>query len=251
MANVEQLLQLASAQIGKPYVYGVEVNLDDPSPTTFDCSELVQWACHRLAVQPEMPDGSWIQYVHCRQNARALSVDEAIRTRGALLFTNRDANGAPVDPADANDHPAQGHVGFSLGNGFTVEAMGTKWGVVQGQAGGRTWTQGGLIPGVEYGAASAVAPPAPAPVTPVKDPDHPYVQLGAKGASVEKMQHLLLSVGAHSMGKLTANGTFSELTDIAVRLFQWYVKAYFDPAMVVDGQCGPVTWSWLEKLSVS
>jgi cell wall-associated NlpC family hydrolase len=249
MLTVEPLLQLAFAQIGKPYVFGVEVRLDDPSPATFDCSELVQWVCARAGVQPEMPDGSWIQYLHCRQNATVISVDEAIRTRGALLFTNRDAIGAPMEPADVNDVPPQGHVAFSLGDGKTVEAMGTKWGVRQGDATGRTWTQGARIPGVSYSAATDVPTVATPPATPVADPNHPWLQVGAGGEGVERMQRMLLAVGAHSMGKLPANGSFTELTDIAVRLFQWYIKRFYDPAMEVDGKCGPVTWGWLEKIS--
>jgi hypothetical protein len=67
---------------------------------------------------------------------------------------------------------------------------------------------------VEYGAALVAAPAAP-----VKDPDHPYIQLGDKGTSVEKMQHLLLPVGAHSMGKLSAN--LQRVDHMAVRPFQW------------------------------
>jgi cell wall-associated NlpC family hydrolase len=261
MVTVDQLLQLASKQIGKPYVFGVEVKLDDPNPASFDCSELVQWVCCQAAVQPEMPDGSWIQYVHCRQNGRILSVDDAIGTRGALLFTNRDANGAPMDPTDAGDVPPHGHVAFSMGNGQTIEAMGTKWGVVQGNAAGRSWTQGGVIPGVDYAsttAAAALTPADPVPADPVlaapvrsTTDNHPWLEVGADGDEVAKMQRLLLGVGAHSIGRLSANGKFSELTDIAVRLFQWYVKTYHDATMEVDGKCGPITWGWLEKLGAA
>ena len=183
MTTSGDIIQLALAQAGKPYVYGVEVNLDDPSPASFDCSELVQWVCHRLGVQPEMPDGSWIQYVHCKQHGLTLSVDEAVRTRGALLFTNRDESGRAMDPSSANDHPAQGHVAFSLGNGKTIEAMGTKWGVRQGDAAGRSWTQGALIPGTTYDVIAA--PDLVAAVANPIVPDGTHHQSSTRSSSSE------------------------------------------------------------------
>lgn len=121
-------LQAALAQNGDRYVYGAETNLNDKNPNTFDCSELVQWAAHQAGVT--IPDGSGNQAAYCRQHGKQLSVEEAIRTPGALLFK-------------------EGHVAISLGDGRTIEAMGSNYGVRIGNARGR-FTSGGLIPGMSY-----------------------------------------------------------------------------------------------------
>lgn len=118
-------LNAALAQNGDRYVYGAETNLNDANPHTFDCSELVQWAAAQAGVS--IPDGSSNQ----RAASIPISVEEAIRTPGALLF--RD-----------------GHVAISLGDGRTIEAKGSRHGVGIFNARGR-FTSGGLIPGMSYG----------------------------------------------------------------------------------------------------
>jgi len=118
-------LNAALAQNGDRYVFGAETNLNDANPNTFDCSELVQWAAHQAGVS--IPDGSANQ----RAASIPISVEEAIRTPGALLF--RD-----------------GHVAISLGDGRTIEAKGSRYGVGIFDARGR-FTSGGLIPGMSYG----------------------------------------------------------------------------------------------------
>lgn len=123
--TVGDFLQAALAQKGDRYRFGAETNLNDANPDTFDCSELVQWAAHQAGVN--IADGSWNQKAACKP----LSVEEALRTPGALLFK-------------------PGHVAISLGDGRTIEAMGTKWGVVVANGRGR-FTSGGLIPGMQYG----------------------------------------------------------------------------------------------------
>jgi len=127
--TAEKFVQRALDQEGDRYVYGAETNLDDPNPDTFDCSELVQWAAHQAGGY--MPDGSSAQKEYCRQHGTLISVEEALHTRGALLFKS-------------------GHVAISLGDGeHTIEAMGRAYGVVQSTDRGR-FTSGGLIPGLEY-----------------------------------------------------------------------------------------------------
>ena len=118
----------ALAQQGDRYIYGAETNLNDADPDTFDCSELVQWAAARSGVT--VPDGSANQLAHCRKNGTEISVEQAMRTPGALLFR-------------------KGHVAISLGNGKTIEAKGRKYGVGVFNASGR-FTSGGLIPGMKY-----------------------------------------------------------------------------------------------------
>jgi len=126
--RASDFVQAALAQDGDRYVYGAETNLNDPDPDTFDCSELVQWAAHQAGVS--FVDGSSNQLQACRNAGREISVEEAIRTPGALLFR-------------------PGHVAISLGDGRTIEAKGSAYGVGIFNAAGR-FTTGGLIPGMEY-----------------------------------------------------------------------------------------------------
>lgn len=43
-----------------------------------------------------------------------------------------------------------GHVGIYIGDGYAIEAMGTRYGVVQTQVAGRGWLKWGKIPCIEY-----------------------------------------------------------------------------------------------------
>lgn len=121
-------LRSALAQNGDRYVYGAETNLNDSNPNTFDCSELVQWAAHQAGVT--IPDGSSAQLAHVRRHGQEISVEQALRTPGALLFR-------------------PGHVAISLGDGRTIEARGRRYGVGIFNARGR-FTSAGLIPGMRY-----------------------------------------------------------------------------------------------------
>jgi cell wall-associated NlpC family hydrolase len=127
-------------QAGKRYVYGAEVRLDDPNPTAFDCSELVQWGCARVGVV--FPDGSGAQYAACKRAGTLISVADAAKTRGALLF--RGPGGSE-------------HVAVSRGNGKeTIEARGSAYGVMVAPVEGR-FTAAGLIPGMDYSGGSDAA----------------------------------------------------------------------------------------------
>lgn len=103
-ARAVDFLEHALSQAGDPYVFGVEVQLQDPDPPAFDCSELVQWAAAQAGLQ--VPDGSQAQ----REFVRPMSVQQALRTPGALLFR-------------------PGHVAISLGDGRSIEARGRRYGV--------------------------------------------------------------------------------------------------------------------------
>jgi peptidoglycan hydrolase-like protein with peptidoglycan-binding domain len=127
--TAEAFVQRALAQNGDRYVFGAETNLNDANPDTFDCSELVQWAAAQVGVS--IPDGTMNQLPHIQRAGGSISVEEALRTRGALLFR-------------------PGHVAISLGDGRTIEARGSRYGVGIFPANGRGWTAGGLIPGMQY-----------------------------------------------------------------------------------------------------
>jgi len=131
----KKVVSKAMTQNKDPYIFGYEVDLDDPNPDAFDCSELVQWDCHQLEISPEMPDGAANQYEHCKKYNTIIPIDEAVRTPGALLFR--------ITP-DGN------HVVISRGDGSTIEAKGKYYGVGVFSTAGRDWTAGALIPGVSY-----------------------------------------------------------------------------------------------------
>ena len=118
-------VKLALAQAGDRYIWGAEASSSNPNPSAFDCSELVEWASRRAGVP--FVDGSSNQIAR----ARPISLSQAIRTRGAILW-----------------HP--GHIAISLGNGRTIEAANSRVGVVSYSASGR-FSRGGLIPGMRYG----------------------------------------------------------------------------------------------------
>ena len=135
MVPIQQILDWAERLKGLPYVFGTEQDGKD-RPTAEDCSELVQNACDMNGVVPEMPDGAIYQMRHCRANGALITIDEAMKTPGALLFRISQDLG--------------NHVVFSLGNGMTFEARGRAYGVGSWPATGRVWTHACLIPGVKY-----------------------------------------------------------------------------------------------------
>lgn len=60
MIDVVKGRELLLKQVGKPYIFGYEVKLDDPDPKAFDCSELVEWFYAQMGFI--VPDGTWHQY---------------------------------------------------------------------------------------------------------------------------------------------------------------------------------------------
>lgn len=124
--NANDFVTVAMQQGNARYVFGAEANVKNNSPDAFDCSELIEWALGRIGIK--FVDGSANQIAKCR----AISVQQAIRTRGALLYK-------------------PGHIGISLGDGRTMEARNSKAGVGVFRASDIAWTRGGLVPGLNYG----------------------------------------------------------------------------------------------------
>lgn len=118
----ERMVRFALAQSGKPYVWGAS------GPAAFDCSGLVQEASRQGGATLPKPAAS--QWAVCVQRGKTMGVDQALRTRGALVFRI----GGSFN-----------HVAISLGNGSTVEAMGSAYGCgVFGGAASRGWTGAAL-----------------------------------------------------------------------------------------------------------
>jgi cell wall-associated NlpC family hydrolase len=120
-AKAQEFLQIALQQKGKPYIYGAHTQPTDADPPAFDCSELTKWAAAQSGIT--IPDGATAQYLQLRDQGRTMSVEEALRTPGALLFHFGH------EPKDLGDIPADGHVAISIGDGkHTIEARGSKYG---------------------------------------------------------------------------------------------------------------------------
>ena len=152
-ATVRAFLDAALAQRGDPYVFGVEVDLEDADPRAFDDSELVQWTAHQAGIT--VPDGSFHQYLELKSQGRLVSVTEGLATPGALLFSFSS------EPTAGGGRPAQGHVAISLGDGRTIEARSTH-GVSELPAGDR-FQYAGVLPALaaaEPARASRSAPVA-------------------------------------------------------------------------------------------
>lgn len=142
-AALRTFLQAAYAQKGDTYIFGAVAAADDPDPDEFDCAELVQWAAAQAGVD-DMPTGSWLQYLHLKEEGALLDVDEALDTPGALVFYFSE------EPLPGAGRPTRAHVAISLGDGENlIEARSTRYGVGQFSAEGRTFTHAAYIP--EFG----------------------------------------------------------------------------------------------------
>ena len=141
-------LDSALAQRGDAYVWGAEARASDPNPRAFDCSELVQWAAARAGVQ--LPDGSWLQYRALADQGATISVEQALHTPGALLFSFSTL------PTAGSGRPSEAHVAISLGDGRTVEAQSPSTGVGSWEAGNR-FQYAAVIPGLATGTGGGAA----------------------------------------------------------------------------------------------
>ncbi len=228
MAHAADFVRICLLQRGDRYVYGAEASLSDPDPDVFDCSELVQWACARVGVV--FPDGSQNQEAACRAANQIIPIPRAVKTQGALLFRRR---------------PDAAHVAVSLGNGTTIEARGSAYGVGSWDAvQGRDWTAAGLIPGMIYGApGGAVATetggsPAGAPAWPGR-----YLMKGPppmRGDDVRAWQTRMTKRGWH----LPVTGVYNARTADVCEQFQK------EKGLFVDGVVGVDTWNaaWLAPI---
>lgn len=122
-------LHYAMRQVGDRYVWGAHPPPSNRNPGEFDCSGLVGWAAGEVGVNFTGTSQTM------QQAAKSISVAEAARTPGALLFF-----AAPSE-----------HVAISMGDGVhTIEAMNHLYGVVKSTITAEPFTNGGLIPGISY-----------------------------------------------------------------------------------------------------
>jgi cell wall-associated NlpC family hydrolase len=228
MATIEEVLLWAIAQEGDRYVFGAEVSSTVDDASEWDCSELVQWACAKADVVPTVPDGAYYQWNAIKMKGLLMPVKEGLRTRGALLFVG-DGIGVGRD--------AITHVAFSLGDGTTVEARGSRWGVGSWASVDR-FDFAGTIPGVDYSPGQQpLEPLPPAPVPPYRG----LVQFGSTGTAVTLVQQRLKDRG----WTVTVDGRFGTATAAVVRSFQ------LEKHLTVDGKVGPRTWDALWRAPIT
>jgi hypothetical protein len=143
-------VRLAGEQAGDKYRYGAEARDGDADPTAFDSSELVEWAAHRSGVR-DMPDGSWNQYRFLHERGGATSLEEALHTKGALVF------GFSSDPLGSPDRPARAYVAISMGDGKNVIDVSERGGEVRVMPHGGFYGYGAKIP--EFHTPDELLPP--------------------------------------------------------------------------------------------
>jgi cell wall-associated NlpC family hydrolase len=135
---LEIFLKQARAQRGDSYSYGSTPKLSAKNPTSFDCSSLTQWAANKAGVK--LPRTAEYQYMELKHQHNLIPVDQALKTPGALLFyfSREPTSSLPA---------GQAHVAISKGDGRTIEAKGTAYGVGEFSAKNR-FNYAGVIPGI-------------------------------------------------------------------------------------------------------
>ena len=152
MKTGQDFLDLAATRIGCDYVYGANVDLDDPNwglseGQAFDCAEFCTWVVKQVTgktygcldnADPDDPEpytGGWKKDVR-KGVVKQITVAKAVKTPGAILLRFREGGK---------------HIVFSSGDWGTIEAKSASWGVCRGIVGNTArWDYGILIPGVDY-----------------------------------------------------------------------------------------------------
>lgn len=164
--QAEVFVQAALRQLGDAYVTNASTDPNDPDPDAFDCSEFTEWAAAQAGVTG-LGEASFLQYNQMKAAGTTMSVEEALRTRGALLF--RFPGGEPT-PGQTSRREGY-HVAISLGDGTTVDAASPDRGVsIYEDAAGRGFTHAALVAGMDYGPGLA---PEPVPVVELPPPAGP------------------------------------------------------------------------------
>jgi N-acetylmuramoyl-L-alanine amidase len=230
MPSGAQMYDLAETRDGQRYV-NICIPKNDPNwRGPWDCAEFMSWlvfqvsgrlyGCIDNAGNPateEAYTGAWKR--DSLALGRRIPWQQAAAIKGALLLRY------PPGPGK------MGHIAVCDGQGRTMEAMGTAFGVCHGRVAGRVWHTGVLIPWLDY--AEGAAP------LDVSGPDIIYAEgiAGLDPAVVIRIQQRLEAAGIDP-GPI--DGDFGPKTAAAVAAFQ------ARHGLIVDGQVGPQTAAALE-----
>lgn len=199
-----------------------------------DCSGLFSWAFEQLGGY--MYHGSNTMFnKYCTATGKLKSgkrSDGKTLLPGTAVFTGTDRHG---------------HVGLYIGNGWVIEAQGSKTGVVKSKVSLSKWTYWGELKGVNYGydSASNGSISSPTPVNndlPIQG--EPTLKRGSKGEYVTMLQTKLKNKG-YDLGKYGVDGDFGSATENAVKAFQK------DHGLTADGIVGANTWKALNDSSTT
>lgn len=211
----EKIYDLGITRIGCKYSFGVVVPKDDEKYTgSFDCAEFTSWLTYQVggflygcstsditkAKAADAYTGFWDR--DAKAKGIIISVKEAIGTKGAFLI--RVAADGQI-----------GHIVASNGNGGTIEAHSTKYGVITSTTNNRRFDYGILLPGFTY-------PKFNENYVSEKPKGIVYrftTPLIPKSDVVKRIQSALIAKG-YNVGKSGADGWYGKDTMNAVSAYQ-------------------------------
>ena len=189
-----------------------------------DCSGLFSWAFKQLGGY--MYHGSntmWLKYCTAKGEMRnGKRTDGLPLLPGTAVFTYNKKDGK------------RGHVGLYIGDGWVIEAQGTKAGVVKTKVTASKWVEWGELKGVDYSGTAPAPAPDPGPA------NRPTIRKGNRNVYVKEMQTMLDRLG-YSLGICGVDGDFGAATEKALKEFQR------DHQLNQDGVCGPKSWAALQE----
>ncbi len=220
----ETILAIARQHIGETYVLGARAPIGNANwKGPWDCAEFVSWCLYQASgilfgteprndpVRADAFTGYWAQ--QSRAAGCTASVPDGVATAGAILLRYPQPG-------------ATGHIVFSDGVGGTVEAHGSKDGVIEGTVHGRRWDTAVLVPGIRYYRNGDEI--VPEPVIGVIRLTNPLT----KSVTVQAIQRRLTELG-YAPG--ADDGVYGPQTAHAVARFQ------ADSNLVADGEAGSKT----------
>lgn len=204
---------------GKPYVFGVVVPKKEANYSGdkgFDCAEFITYGSGQVygffgfgTRGGDAFTGYMVQ--DFEKFGRKITVEQAARTPGAILMR---------EPKPG----AIGHTAASKGDGTTIEAHSTKYGVTNSKVDGRRWDYGFLFDGVEYTENKPVKTSAPKVTFRLKTPM-------MKDSFIEVLQKALKKEGFYNEPK--TDEFFGPKLNAAVIAYQK------KKGLVVDGEVMP------------
>ena len=226
----DDIVNLAAQHIGQVYKLGQLVPKDSNGWSgPWDCAEFCSWlvyqttgtlyGCAANSHNPATAD-AYTGYWRDDANTRGLvvTVEQARRTPGAFILR------VPT---------SVGHIVVSDGNGGTIEAMGTAYGVRRGSVAGRVWDFGILVPGISY--AGAPAQPGGSENPAPSESGALVLRRDASSAPDPRVEALQRALAAAGFDPGPFDGVFGRLTERAVFDYQ------AAEGLTVDGEVGPQT----------
>jgi len=234
------ILDIALTRVGDKYVLGTLTPVDDPNfHGPWDCAQLASWALFQASgvlyglAKNELPKpgakvdaytGYWAR--DAAQSGQSVNPWVAASTAGAFLLRFPGADGMG------------GHIAISDGKGDTVEAMGTKYGVVRASAHDRRWDVGVLPPGVAYTTAR--------PLVQLRPPKGPILRLGSSGAQVGTLQKVLTQIAFDSKDTNYSPGGIDRIFGPKTLSAVIYLQRRH--GLVPDGEVGQLTQTVIDGI---